>query len=359
MGHQSSMIALCDMESFYASCELIFRPDLHHRRVAVLSNNDGCVVACTKEALALGIKKFAPYFQQETLIKKQGVVVFSSNYTLYALVSRRIMAILNEEAPMAEVYSIDEAFLDLSGITDLNQFGQHLRRRVWREQRIPMGVGIAPTKTLAKLANKASKIYPSLNGVCVLDAKNKWQWLCQRLAVTDVWGVSKGLSSRLAKIGVATAAELSTISVSTARKVGGVVLARTVNELNGIPEIAFEVDAPDKKQIISSRSFGQKVTDIADLKRAVSMYATRACEKLRKQKSLLGTLTVFIKTSRHDSAQPYYCPAIHMVFDPPIDDTRKIAREAARLVESIFKEGFRYSKAGVIFSNISTKSLEQ
>jgi DNA polymerase V len=214
MGDQSPMIALYDMEKFYASVELIFRPDIVNRRVAVLSNNDGCVVACTREAMAVGVKKFMPYFQQKTLIQQNNATVFSSNYTLYGLVSQRIMAILSQEAPLMEVYSIDEAFLDVSGITALKALGLHLRARGWREQRIPMGVGIAPTKTLAKLANKASKHYAALNGVCLLDSPHKWQWLCDRVPVTDIWGIGSGIGKRLAAINVTTAAALAALSQS-------------------------------------------------------------------------------------------------------------------------------------------------
>ncbi|MFT6387951.1 MAG: DNA polymerase V [Cellvibrionaceae bacterium] len=347
------------MEKFYASVELIFRPDITNRRVAVLSNNDGCVVACTREAMAVGVKKFIPYFQQKRLIEQNDVTVFSSNYTLYGLVSQRIMAILSEEAPFTEVYSIDEAFLDVSGITNLKAFGLHLRTRVWREQRIPMGVGIAPTKTLAKLANKASKHYTVLNGVCLLDVSQKWQWLCERSPVTDIWGIAKGMTKRLAAVNVVTAAELAALSQGQARQVGGVVLARTVNELNGIPSIEFETTSPDKKEIVSSKSFGKKVEGIAELKSAVSIYATRACEKLRKQSSVSGLLSVWIQTSLHDKRQPYYCPVAHWVFDPPVDDPRLLSSKAVQLIDSLYKPLLKYAKAGVSLSKIGEKRVEQ
>jgi DNA polymerase V len=353
------VIALCDMETFYASCELVFRPDIKNRRVVVLSNNDGCIVACSKEAKAVGVEKFTPYFQQKALLEKEQVTVFSSNYTLYGLISQRIMAILQEEAPLAEVYSIDEAFLDVAGIPDVKAFAAHLRRRVWQEQRIPMGVGVAPSKTLAKLANKASKTYEKLNGVCVLDSEYKWQWLCDRLPVTDVWGVGKGMAKRLAVVGVSTASDLASLSLSQARTIGGVVLSRTVNELNGIPSVAFEEDRPDKQEIVSSRSFGEKVTSLNAIKQAVSTYATRACEKLRKQNSVAGVLTVWVNTGRHDARQPYYHPVVHWVFDPPIDDPQLIAATASSLVASIYQDGLRYAKAGVSLSKIQPSAYQQ
>lgn len=353
------MIALCDMETFYASCELVFRPDVVNRRVVVLSNNDGCIVACSKEAKAVGVEKFTPYFQQKALLEKESVTVFSSNYALYGLISQRIMAILQEEAPLAEMYSIDEAFLDVAGIPEIKGFAAHLRHRVWKEQRIPMGVGVAPSKTLAKLANKASKTYEKLNGVCVLDSEYKWQWLCDRLPVTDVWGIGKGMARRLAAIGVSSALDLASLSLSQARAIGGVVLSRTVNELNGFPSIAFEEERPSKQEIVCSRSFGQKVIDFHSLKQAVSTYASRASEKLRHQNSVAGALSVWINTGRHDTSQAYYRPVVHCMFDPPIDDAQVIAATASRLVESIYRDGQRYAKAGVSLSKIRPKTYQQ
>ncbi len=353
------MIALCDMEKFYASTELIFRPDIVNRRVAVLSNNDGCVVACTREAMAVGVQKFVPYFQQKQLINKHNVTVFSSNYTLYGLVSQRIMAILAQEAPLTEVYSIDEAFLDVTGVSNLTAFGAHLRARVWREQRIPMGVGIAPTKTLAKLANKAAKTYPALDGVCLLDTRAKWHWLCVRAPVTDVWGIAKGMAKRLAAVNVTTAAELAALSQGQCRQIGGVVLARTVNELNGIPAIDFETQPPNKKQIVSSKSFGEKIQSKDQLKSAVSTFSARVCEKLRKQRGVAGALAVWIQTSRHDSNKVFSSPVAHAVFDPPIDDTQHISAVAVRLVDSLYEPSVFYAKAGVSLSNIRDKGVEQ
>jgi DNA polymerase V len=353
------VIALCDMETFYASCELVFRPDIQNRRVVVLSNNDGCIVACTKEAKAAGVEKFTPYFQQKALLEKEQVTVFSSNYTLYGLISQRIMAILQDEAPLAELYSIDEAFMDVAGIPNVKAFATHLRRRVWKEQRIPMGVGVAPSKTLAKLANKASKSYEKLNGVCVLDSGHKWQWLCKRLAVTEVWGIGIGMARRLAKVGVYTALDLASLSLSQARTIGGVVLSRTVNELNGIPSISFEEVTPNKQVIVSSKSFGEKVVDLHSLKQAASTYATQATEKLRKQKSVAGMLTVWINTGQHDKRQAYYHPATHWVFDPPVDDALVISGTASRLIESLYRENHRYTKATVSLSKIYPKGYQQ
>ncbi|MFT7387541.1 MAG: DNA polymerase V [Candidatus Endobugula sp.] len=353
------MIALCDMNSFYCSVELIFRPDITNRRVVVLSNNDGCIVACTPEATAAGAKKFGPYFQQKKLLEQNKVTVFSSNYTLYGLVSQRIMQLLADEAPLLEVYSIDEAFLDVTGIPNIKNFAAHLNQRVWQEQRIPMGVGVAPTKVLAKLANRASKILPKLKGVCVLDEPNKWEWLAARLPVSDVWGIGKGLSLRLAEIKVVTALDLTRLPPAQARHIGGVVLERIVSELNGTPCLYLETDVKAKKEIVSSRSFGKKVDTLAEINSAISNFATRGTQKLRGQDCVTGCLSVWIQTSAHDSRTEQYAHSAQWLFDPPIDDPRTIAATAVNLASRIFTPGYRYAKAGISLSKIRPRSTQQ
>jgi DNA polymerase V len=351
------MFALCDMNSFYCSVELVFRPDLAHRRVVVLSNNDGNIVACTNEAKAVGAKKFSPYFQQRRLLEANNVAVFSSNYTLYGLVSQRIMQILAEEAPISEIYSIDEAFLDVTGIPDIKNFAVHLNRRVYTEQRIRMMTGIAPTKVLAKLANRAAKAIPKLNGVAVLDSPEKWEWIAARLPVIDVWGIGKGLLRRLEAINVSTALDLVKLPQAQANQVGGIVLERIVSELNGTPCLLLETELKAKKEITSSRSFGEKVETLSDISSAISSFATRGTQKLRAQSSVAGCLSIWIQTSSHHAQ--YYANSAQWIFDPPIDDPRTISATAVTLAARIFKPGLRYSKAGISLSKIQPRNIQQ
>lgn len=268
------------------------------------------------------------------------------------------MQTLAEEAPSLEVYSIDEAFMDMSGIIDLESLGRHLRQRIFREQRIPMGVGIGPTKGLAKLANKAAKAWQDkLGGVCVLDTPKKWRWLQQRWPVTEVWGISAGLEKRLAKLNVTTIEQLANLPLSTARDVGGVVLSRIVQELNGIPCLSLETEVPDRQQIICSRSFGQKTDDINVLKSALASFATRAHNKLQKQDSVTGELSIWIKTSRHTGE--YYFNSAVVPFDPPTNSLCLLRDSAVKAVEHLFKPDIRYAKAGVSLSKIRSKSMMQ
>jgi DNA polymerase V len=357
MGDEQTMIALCDMETFYSSVELIFRPDIINRRVVVLSNNDGCIVACTKEAKAIGIQKFAPYFKQKEIIERNDVTVFSSNYALYGAVSMRIMNILSEEAQIVEIYSIDEAFIDVSDISScLTQFGHKLKDRVWREQKIPMGVGIAPTKTLAKMANKASKHYKKANGVFVLNNNAKWQWLCEKTAIADVWGIGPRLSARLEKEGITNAAQLANMEITQSRRIGGVLLSRTVSELNGIKAITLNTGSTDRQQIISSRSFGEKLNCISTIKAAISTHVFQACRKLQRQNGVARSIRVWIETSAHDNFQTYICPASSWAFDEPVSDQFLISSIAVKMIDQIFVPNRYYTKAGISLTEISSRA---
>lgn len=353
------MIALCDMNSFYASVELIFRPDLTHRKVCVLSNNDGCIVALTPEAQACGVQKFTPYFQQKKLIKEQGITVFSSNYTNYGHVSDRIMKTLSEQSPTIEVYSIDEAFLGVDGIGDLKAYGAQLVQRIKREQCIQMGVGIAPTKTLAKLANHASKKIIMLNHVCVADTEKKYRWLLDRASTSDVWGIGKGLSSRLAKHGVYTASELAAMPDGRARQIGGVVLERLVNELNGVSCLELELIVQDKKEIVSSKSFGTKTNDLAAIKSATASYVARAAQKLRSQNLHARYLAVSLQTSRHVESNQRYFNSYGEALPHPTDNTTKLTNIALRFLEKIYKPEFTYSKSSVRLIDLSPSHVVQ
>ena len=353
------MIALCDQRAFYASCETVFQPSLRNKPVIVLSNNDGCIVACNEIAKACGVQKFAPYFQQKTLARQKGIHVFSSNYALYGEISRRIMETLEEEVPRIEIYSIDEAFCDLDGIplNQLKSVATRLKDRIWREQRIPMGVSIAPTKTLAKLGQYAAKKIPDIHGVCVLSAPAHWAWVAQRTPIEEVWGIGKRLGHQLSEQGIHTAEAFRVMPKSTVKKLGGKPLERTQMELNGVHCIPFEWEKPTKQQIVCSRSFGRKLITRQALEEAISEFATRAAEKLRRQKAVCGQLGMFITTSRHITHRFSSKDSTPLPF--PTDDTRLLISQAKALLRKHYQPGFEYAKCGVILSNINEKRFAQ
>ena len=275
--------ALVDCNSFYASCERIFRPDIKKRPVVVLSNNDGCVVALSKEAKQLGIKMCEPWFKIEKSFLKRGGVAFSSNYELYADVSSRVMQTLEYLSPNVEIYSIDEAFLDLTGIRDLEQFGHQCRTTINRWVGVPVCVGIGPTKTLAKVANYGAKHYPATEGVVDLSDTKRRKKLMSLMPVREVWGVGSRINRKLHTLGIETALELAEMDIKLIKRKFSSVLERTVMELQGYPCIGLEQQPKTKKQIVVSRTFSRKVNDLDSINEAVSDYAARACAKLRKE----------------------------------------------------------------------------
>ncbi|WP_284144839.1 translesion error-prone DNA polymerase V subunit UmuC [Vibrio alginolyticus] len=348
------VFALVDCNNFYASCEKLFRPDLKDTPVVVLSNNDGCVVARSREAKSLGIKMGVPVFQIKAEMQRHGILAFSSNYALYADLSSRVMRTLEEMAPRVEVYSIDEAFLDLTGIESaisLVEFGQQVRERIGHWIGITVCVGIAPTKTLAKLANHAAKKYPATQGVVDLTNPDRQRRLLALVPVDDVWGVGRRLSKRLNALGITTALDLANASPRAIRDQFSVVLERTVRELNGDSCIELEEIPPAKKQIVCSRSFGVKVTHFELLREAVCEYATRATEKLRKEQQQAKVLTVFIRTSPFKDNEPQYSNSASGELLIPSCDTRDFIELANHLLKRIWKDGFRYAKAGVMLSD--------
>ncbi|EOX3943525.1 translesion error-prone DNA polymerase V subunit UmuC [Vibrio alginolyticus] len=348
------VFALVDCNNFYASCEKLFRPDLKDTPVVVLSNNDGCVVARSREAKLLGIKMGVPVFQIKAEMQRHGILAFSSNYALYADLSSRVMRTLEEMAPRVEVYSIDEAFLDLTGIESalsLVEFGQQVRERIGHWIGITVCVGIAPTKTLAKLANHAAKKYPATQGVVDLTNPDRQRRLLALVPVDDVWGVGRRLSKRLNALGITTALDLANASPRAIRDQFSVVLERTVRELNGDSCIELEEIPPAKKQIVCSRSFGVKVTHFELLREAVCEYATRATEKLRKEQQQAKVLTVFIRTSPFKDNEPQYSNSASGELLIPSCDTRDFIELANHLLKRIWKDGFRYAKAGVMLSD--------
>ncbi len=356
------VFALVDCNNFYASCEKLFRPDLKDTPIVVLSNNDGCVVARSREAKLLGIKMGVPVFQIKAEMQRHGILAFSSNYALYADLSSRVMRTLEEMAPRVEVYSIDEAFMDLTGIESaisLVEFGQQVRERIGHWIGITVCVGIAPTKTLAKLANHAAKKYPATQGVVDLTNPERQRRLLALVPVDDVWGVGRRLSKRLNALGITTALDLANASPRAIRDQFSVVLERTVRELNGESCIELEEIPPTKKQIVCSRSFGVKVTHFELLREAVCEYATRATEKLRKEQQQAKVLTVFIRTSPFKDNEPQYSNSASGELLIPSCDTRDFIELASHLLKRIWKDGFRYAKAGVMLSDFYDPGMFQ
>lgn len=345
---------LVDCNSFYASCEQVFRPDLRNKPVVVLSNNDGFIIARSKEAKELGLPDLVPFFKVESFLAKHKVAIFSSNFPLYGDLSDRVMNTLMEFSPNVEVYSIDEMFLSLKGMPqDPMSYGKQIKQRVWKDVRIPVGVGIAPTKTLAKLASVGAKKISKLEGVCTLDTELRRQWLMKRTPVNKIWGIGSKFTKRLAEMQIYSAWDLATSEHKTIRRRFNVCVERTIAELNGIPCIELDETPEDKQQIYSTRSFGRKVTTLDELHQAVGVYASRAAEKMRLQKCLGKTVHVFIQTSPF---QPnYYANSTVFQLPYPTDDSRILIEGVKRAVTYLYKDGHRYLKAGVGIIDMTSK----
>lgn len=356
------MFALVDVNSFYASCETVFRPDLRGKPVVVLSNNDGCVIARSAEAKTLGIPMGAPYFKLKNEFRRHRVQVFSSNYALYADMSNRVMTTLEQMAPSVEVYSIDEAFLDLNGVRNcmvLENFGREVRETVKRNTHLTVGVGIAQTKTLAKLANHAAKKWKQTGGVVDLSNVERQRKLMALVPVEDVWGVGRRISKKLNSMGILTAKDLSEQSTYTIRKHFNVVLERTVRELRGEPCLQLEEFAPTKQQIVCSRSFGSRITQYDDMREAVCTFAARAAGKLRKERQYCSQIAVFVRTSPHAVGEVFYGNQSTGKVLTPTNDTRDIIRVAIEALDRIWVEGHRYMKAGVMLGDFYSQGVSQ
>ncbi|MBJ7220919.1 MULTISPECIES: translesion error-prone DNA polymerase V subunit UmuC [unclassified Brenneria] len=356
------MYALVDVNAFYASCETVFRPDLVGKPVVVLSNNDGCVIARSHEVKNLGVKMGAPFFQIGDLIKKYNIAVFSSNYALYADMSARVMSILEEMAPAVEIYSIDEAFLNLSGVghcMSLEQFGRQVKERIKREAHLTVGVGIAPTKTLAKLANHAAKTWAKTGGIVDLSSPVRQEKLLAITPVGDVWGIGRRLARKLESAGIDTALKLARSDLAYIRRTFSVVMERTVRELRGQSCLEVEELAPAKQQILCSRSFSSRITDYAHMRQAVCRYAERAAEKLRHERQYCCQVSVFIRTSPHVGYEAYYGDQATRMTRVPTDDTRDIISLAVESLDHIWAQGYRYIKAGVVLSDFYRHGVAQ
>ncbi|WP_200286518.1 translesion error-prone DNA polymerase V subunit UmuC [Pantoea ananatis] len=356
------MFALVDVNSFYASCETVFRPDLRGKPVVVLSNNDGCVIARSAEAKALQIPMGAPYFKLKNDFRRHNVQVFSSNYALYADMSNRVMTTLEDMAPAVEIYSIDEAFMCLDGMQRLNSLddlGRKVRARIKKETHLTVGVGIAQTKTLAKLANHAAKKWSKTGGVLDLSNIDRQKKLLALVPVEDVWGVGRRISKKLNAMGITTAKDLAEQSTYIIRKHFNVVLERTVRELRGEPCLELEEFAPTKQQIVCSRSFGSRITEYMDMRQAVCAFAERAAEKLRKERQYCKQIAVFVRTSPHAEGEVFYGNQANGKLLTPSNDTRDIIRVAMDALDQIWLDGHRYMKAGVMLGDFFSQGVSQ
>ena len=356
------MFALCDVNSFYASCETVFRPDLKGRPVVVLSNNDGCVIARSAEAKPF-VKMGEPYFKQKEQFRRQGVICFSSNYELYADMSNRVMTTLEELSPRCEIYSIDEAFCDLTGVRncrDLTDFGREIRETVLRRTHLTVGVGIAQTKTLAKLANHAAKQWQrQTGGVVDLSNLERQRKLMALLPVDEVWGVGRRISKKLESMGIDTVLKLADTDIRFIRKHFNVVLERTVRELRGEPCLGLEEFAPVKQEIVCSRSFGGRITEYHEMRQAICSYASRAAEKLRGEHQYCRFISAFVKTSPFALNEPYYGNSASVKLLTPTQDSRDIITAATKCLDAIWRDGHRYQKAGVMLGDFYSQGVAQ
>lgn len=356
------MFALCDVNSFYASCETVFRPDLKGRPVVVLSNNDGCVIARSAEAKPF-VKMGEPFFKQKEMFRRHGIIAFSSNYELYADMSNRVMTTLEELSPRCEIYSIDEAFCDLTGVRncrDLTDFGREIRETVLRRTHLTVGVGIAQTKTLAKLANHAAKQWQrQTGGVVDLSNLERQRKLMAILPVDEVWGVGRRISKKLEAMGIKTVLQLADTDIRFIRKHFNVVLERTVRELRGEPCLGLEEFAPVKQEIVCSRSFGGRITEYHEMRQAICSYASRAAEKLRGEHQYCRFISAFVKTSPFALNEPYYGNSASVKLLTPTQDSRDIITAATKCLDAVWRDGHRYQKAGVMLGDFYSQGVAQ
>ena len=348
------MFALVDCNNFYASCERVFDPRLEQRPIVVLSNNDGCVIARSNEAKALGIAMGEPAFQKEEVYAKHNVAVFSSNFALYGDMSQRVMRTLAQHSAAMEIYSIDEAFLECGGLTadGLDRFGSQLRKTVKQWTGIPVSIGVAPTKTLAKVANHIAKRLPDNSGVCVLEKEETIEYCLKKLPVEKLWGVGRRYALFLRSWGINTAWDLRRMPEGWVKENMTVVGLRLQKELKGEPCIPMEHNPQKKKEICTSRSFGTMVTELDELKQAISMYATRCAEKLRTQNSCTNLVNVFLHTNPFRPDLPQYKNVRLVRLPVASNSTLTIVQSALRGLESIYMKGYQYKKAGVIVSGL-------
>ncbi|MDC5276475.1 Y-family DNA polymerase [Acinetobacter baumannii] len=363
MKHENKVFFLIDVNNMYVSCERVFDPSLNDKPVIVLSNNDGCAVARSNESKALGIKMGVPLFQIKDIVQQHNVIVLSSNYAMYAEMSRRFHTILASYVTDEEVepYSIDECFVDFTAYEknfDLEKVGQQMRQQIWKWLGLPVCVGIGRSKTEAKIANHIAKKNPGFNSVCDLvsmDPCNK-EYYFSLIDVSEVWGVGRKHAKKLQSMGINTVFDLACAEPREMQKKFSIVMARTIYELQGISCIEIEHTPPSKKQIVASRSFGGRVTELTDLKEAISMYAQDACKRLRDEGLLCGCMIAFVQSNPFDPNVPFYNKSITGSFSEPTDCAIDFVKAATRMVSRIYKEGIKYKKCGVVLTCLEPKS---
>lgn len=350
------MFALVDCNNFYASCERLFRPDLHGKPIIVLSNNDGCVIARSNEARAIGIQMGAPFYQMKALIEQYKVTTFSSNYTLYGDLSQRVMSVIEDTWPEVEIYSIDEAFLDLSSLpkSQRDPFCVELQKKIWRYVGIPVSIGIGPSKTLAKLANYIAK--KKLN-IPVFNISHQYHWL-SLIKIEEVWGIGRQWAKKLQSQGIYTAADLTKLELPFIRQHYNVVLMRTAMELQGIACVKLQTVEP-KQSILSSKSFGQMQTEFSALAQAISSHCARACKKARQQNLVAHQVHVFIRSNSFRKDLTQYAQSTQHYLINPTNDTREITTAAKLGLKKLFKPGISYKKVGIMLIDLVPQKFRQ
>lgn len=352
---QSTMYALVDCNNFFVSCERVFNPKLHNRPVVVLSNNDGCIISRSNEAKRLGIAMGAPFFKIQDVLQKNKVAVLSSNFALYGDLSARVMSIIESSFQEVMIYSVDEAFIDLSAMQqnfDLYKLCINLVQKIEQYTGIPVSIGIAPTKTLAKVANHVAKKHAIPTRVFRLDAKPKITEILTNFAITDIWGIGWRLGKKLNAMGVYTAVKLLDLPPNVIQKNFTIVMRRTILELQGISCIELKDVNINKQQIMVSRSFGHRITELNLLQEAIATYASTACCKMRKQGSITNGIYVFINTALHGAPENTYRNSLYIPLPHPSSDTREIIYWAKYGLAQLFRAGFKYKKVGIILCDL-------
>ncbi len=355
-----SIFALVDCNNFFASCERIFRPDLKAKPIVILSNNDGCVIARSSEAKLLGIKMGEPYFKIRRFLEEKGVTVFSSNYSLYGDISNRVMMIIESMVPKIEVYSIDEAFIDFSGLDQRQSYelASLIKARVKREVGIDVCIGYSSTKTLAKLANYAAKKYPKTHGIVDLTSELRQKRLLQITPLSEVWGIGRRLAQELISEGFKTAWDLQQADSARMGRRYSVVVERTIKELSGVSCQEMVAEEPARQQIIFSRGFGQKVSSYDQMKEVVATYAERAAEKLREKQLFVKNIALFIHTNRFKNPGVYYNESSYHL-QVPTNDSRLIVHGALESLATIWEANKEYVKAGIVLRNLSAGDFQK
>jgi DNA polymerase V len=355
---KKKVFALIDCNAFYVSCERVFNPKLNNKPVVALSNNDGCIIARSKEAKALGIKMGVPLFKVKDIVERENVIVFSSNYTLYADMSRRVMNIISEFTPSIEVYSIDEAFIELTNMNvDYESYARHMRKVILQYTGIPVSIGIASTKTLTKVANHIAKDDESLEGVCSLIQHENLDQVLEDTNVADVWGVGRQLSKKLIANGIFNAKLLKNCEDAWVRKMMSVNGLKTVSELREISCLDLEETSATRKSCCTTRSFGKSLINLEDIEQAVTTFARRATERIRGENLIASTVSVFLRTNPFDRNR-YYSNSSTTTLSYPTYDTVQIVKTALQLTKIIFRENYKYKKAGVLLSGFYEKGTE-